>query len=165
MCSELIEFKKLADEGKEEYQWDIGMRYFYGEDMPEDKIKAYRYLLKSAKQGYSLALKDIGYLYAERKDRNHLAAKYLESAIENYHSNFKDYMNLYCTAHDLAVVYHDLGDYKNAYKWFRKVADETKDKEAKNSAIDMVQYYIGKVVKFRKDPSEGIEFINTYETS
>jgi hypothetical protein len=80
----LEELRKLADEGEADAQWQMGLRYHNGEDVPHDDAQAMQWFLRAAEQGVVSAQSTVGaYYWAGRGVPEDLSNAYFWSAIAN----------------------------------------------------------------------------------
>ena len=78
----LADVRKLADQGDAEAQWQMGVRYHNGEDVPQDDVQAMQWFLRAAEQGHVAAQSALGaYYWAARGVREDLSKSYFWSAI------------------------------------------------------------------------------------
>jgi hypothetical protein len=78
----LVDLRKLADQGDAEAQFQMGVRYHNGEDVPQDDTQAMQWFLRSAEQGYVDAQSHLGaYYWAGRGVPEDLSKAYFWSAI------------------------------------------------------------------------------------
>jgi TPR repeat protein len=125
-------FHDMAEKGYACAQYVIGTKYYIGEDMlghPSESLKdyslAYKWLLKSAKQGYADAQCAVGWLYIEGSgvtQNNFLAFDWFSKAAN------QGSIEAQC---NLGRMY-ELGngipqDYSLAEKWYRKAAEADLD--------------------------------------
>jgi GAF domain/Sel1 repeat/PilZ domain len=78
----LPELRKLADEGDADAQYQMGIRYHNGEDVPHDDAEAMRWFLRAAEQGNVTAQTALGsYYWAGRGVAEDLSKAYMWSEI------------------------------------------------------------------------------------
>ncbi len=78
----LAELQKLADRGDADAQWQMGVRYHNGEDVPQDDAQAFQWFLRAAEQGNVDAQATLGaYYWAGRGVPQNLSNAYFWSAI------------------------------------------------------------------------------------
>jgi len=78
----LVDLRKLADQGDAEAQFQMGVRYHNGEDVPQDDTQAMQWFLRSAEQGHVDAQSHLGaYYWAGRGVPEDLSKAYFWSAI------------------------------------------------------------------------------------
>jgi len=78
----LADVRKLADQGDAEAQWQMGVRYHNGEDVPQDDVQAMQWFLRAAEQGHVAAQSALGaYYWAARGVREDLSKAYFWSVI------------------------------------------------------------------------------------
>ena len=56
-------YKTLAEQGKPEAQYNLGLMYENGQVVPQDYAQAVKWYRKAADQGYSLAQNSLGIMY------------------------------------------------------------------------------------------------------
>jgi hypothetical protein len=78
----LAELRKLANRGDADAQWQMGVRYHNGEDVPQDDAQAVQWFLRAAEQGNVAAQATLGaYYWAGRGVPQSLSSAYFWSAI------------------------------------------------------------------------------------
>src|ERR1039458_6847193 len=78
----LADFRKLADQGDADAQWQMGVRYHNGEDVPHDDAQAMQWFLRAAEQGHVTAQATLGaYYWAGRGVPQDLSKAYFWSVI------------------------------------------------------------------------------------
>ncbi len=78
----LADLRKLADRGDAEAQFQMGVRYHNGEDVPQDDAQAMQWFQRAAEQGHVDAQSHLGaYYWAGRGVREDLSKAYFWSAI------------------------------------------------------------------------------------
>jgi GAF domain-containing protein len=78
----LADLRKLADQGDADAQWQMGIRYHNGEDVPRDDVQAMQWFLRAAEQGHVTAQATLGaYYWAGRGVSEDLSKAYFWSAI------------------------------------------------------------------------------------
>ncbi|MGA8066831.1 MAG: GAF domain-containing protein [Terriglobales bacterium] len=78
----LADLQSLADEGGPDAQWEMGVRYHNGEDVPRDDAQAMRWFQRAGEQGNLSAQVALGaYYWAGRGVRQDLPKAYFWSAI------------------------------------------------------------------------------------
>jgi hypothetical protein len=78
----LADLRKLADQGDAEAQFQMGVRYHNGENVPQDDAQAMQWFLRSAEQGHVDAQSHLGaYYWAGRGVPENLSQAYLWSEI------------------------------------------------------------------------------------
>ncbi|MGD1216271.1 MAG: GAF domain-containing protein [Terriglobales bacterium] len=78
----LADLRKLADQGGADAQWQMGVRYHNGEDVPHDDAQAMQWFLRAAEQGHVTAQATLGaYYWAGRGVPQDLSKAYFWSAI------------------------------------------------------------------------------------
>jgi hypothetical protein len=78
----LRELQKLAERGDADAQWQMGVRYHNGEDVPQDDAQAFQWFLRAAEQGNVDAQATLGaYYWAGRGVPQSLSSAYFWSAI------------------------------------------------------------------------------------
>ena len=86
--SELERTKKLANDGDETAQFNLGVMYANGKGVPKDYKEAEKWYIMSAKNGNSNALFNLGVMYNNEKapkDNLYIAYAWLSAAKENGH--------------------------------------------------------------------------------
>lgn len=158
MDAELIQLKKDADTGIEHRQGELAFRYYEGDGIKQDKRKAYKYYLLSAKQGYPLSCYELAGMYYD-KGNFRKCAYWAEIAAENHEPMFEEYVELSTIKLMLAISYQHLEDHPKAWELYKELAT-TEDESISRVGKDSVKEYVGKVVRFRKNSEEGIEFLS-----
>src|SRR5450631_2795588 len=78
----LADLRKRANEGDADAQWQMGVRYHNGEDLPRDDAQAMQWFLRAAEQGHVTAQATLGaYYWAGRGVLPDLSKAYVWSAI------------------------------------------------------------------------------------
>jgi hypothetical protein len=78
----LADLQKLADQGNADAQWQMGIRYHNGENVPHDDAQAMQWFLRAAEQGHVAAQSALGaYYWAGRGVPEDLSKAYFWSAI------------------------------------------------------------------------------------
>jgi hypothetical protein len=78
----LADLQRLAARGDAEAQWQMGVRYHNGEDVPHDDTQAVQWFLRAAEQGHVTAQSTLGaYYWAGRGVPQDLSKAYFWSAI------------------------------------------------------------------------------------
>lgn len=78
----LPELRKLADQGDADAQYQLGMRYHNGEEVPHDDVQAVQWYLRAADQGHVSAQSSLGaYYWAGRGVPEDLTKAYFWSEI------------------------------------------------------------------------------------
>ncbi len=78
----LAELQMLADRGDADAQWQMGVRYHNGEDVPQNDAQAIQWFLRAAQQGHVPAQATLGaYYWAGRGVPEDLSQAYFWSAI------------------------------------------------------------------------------------
>jgi hypothetical protein len=78
----LPELRKLADQGDADAQWQMGLHYHNGEDVPRDDAQAMQWFLRAAEQGNVSAQSALGsYYWAGRGVPEDLSKAYMWSEI------------------------------------------------------------------------------------
>jgi hypothetical protein len=78
----LSELRMLAGRGDADAQWQMGVRYHNGEDVPQDDAQAVQWFLRAAEQGHVTAQATLGaYYWAGRGVPPNLSRAYFWSAI------------------------------------------------------------------------------------
>lgn len=79
-------FRKAAEQGNAEGQYELGVCYFYGQGIISNNKEAERWLRKSADQCYATSYRMLGYYYKLQKDKStaiYWYKKYADYAYEN----------------------------------------------------------------------------------
>ncbi|MGD0212745.1 MAG: GAF domain-containing protein [Terriglobales bacterium] len=80
----LAELRRLAEEGDGDAQWQLGLRYHNGEDLPHDDAQAMQWFLRAAEHGVVSAQSTVGaYYWAGRGVPEDLSNAYFWSTIAN----------------------------------------------------------------------------------
>jgi hypothetical protein len=78
----LPDLRKLAGQGDADAQWQMGVRYHNGEDVPRDDAQAMQWFLRAAEQGHATAQATLGaYYWAGRGVPQDLSKAYFWSAL------------------------------------------------------------------------------------
>ena len=78
----LADLRKLADQGDADAQWQMGVRYHNGENVPRDDAQAMQWFLRAAEQGHATAQATLGaYYWAGRGVPQDLSKAYFWSAL------------------------------------------------------------------------------------
>jgi hypothetical protein len=78
----LPDLRKLADRGDADAQWQMGVRYHNGEDVPRDDVQAMQWFQRAADQGHVMAQGALGaYYFAARGVPKDLSKAYFWSVI------------------------------------------------------------------------------------
>jgi GAF domain/Sel1 repeat/PilZ domain len=78
----LPDLRKLAAQGDADAQWQMGVRYHNGEDVPRDDVQAMQWFLRAADQGHVTAQATLGaYYWAGRGVPQDLSKAYFWSAL------------------------------------------------------------------------------------
>jgi GAF domain-containing protein len=78
----LADLRTLADQGDADAQWQLGVRYHNGEELPQDDVQAMQWFLRAAEQGHVTAQATLGaYYWAGRGVPQDLSKAYFWSAI------------------------------------------------------------------------------------
>ena len=78
----LPDLRKLAGQGDADAQWQMGVRYHNGEDVPRDDVQAMQWFLRAAEQGHVTAQATLGaYYWAGRGVPQDLSKAYFWSAL------------------------------------------------------------------------------------
>ena len=134
---EIEGLKKMAEAGNARAQNWLGLKYYYGTNIPNDRVIALKWLNKAAEQGHADAALFLGQMYmADQPEYFHLAQDYRQAALWlTRAAAADDQPECVQAAYALSRLYEGdrVGWYKNdllAAEWHRK-ADE------KNNAIYM----------------------------
>jgi hypothetical protein len=78
----LADLQKLAEQGDADAQWQLGVRYHNGEEVPRDDAQAVLWFFRAAEQGHSTAQATLGaYYWAGRGVPQDLTKAYFWSAL------------------------------------------------------------------------------------
>jgi len=78
----LADLRKLADQGDADAQWQMGVRYHNGENVPRDDAQAIQWFLRAAEHGHVTAQATLGaYYWAGRGVPQDLSKAYFWSAL------------------------------------------------------------------------------------
>jgi uncharacterized protein len=78
----MSELRKVAAQGDADAQWQMGVRYHNGEDVPRDDAQAMQWFLRAAEQGHVIAQATLGaYYWAGRGVPQDLSKAYFWSSI------------------------------------------------------------------------------------
>ena len=58
-------FRKAAEQGQADAQFNLGVMYVKGDGVPEDDAEAAKWYRKAAEQGYARAQLNLGFMYAD----------------------------------------------------------------------------------------------------
>jgi len=84
----LPDLRKLADQGDADAQWQMGVRYHNGEDVPQDDMQAMQWFQRAGEQGNVAAQSALGaYYWAGRGVPEDLSKAYFWSAIALAHGD------------------------------------------------------------------------------
>lgn len=76
------DLEKLADQGDADAQWQLGVRYHNGEEVPRDDAEAVAWFFRAAEQGHALAQATLGaYYWAGRGVPQDLSKAYFWSTL------------------------------------------------------------------------------------
>ena len=115
-------WKQLAEQGNVEAQYNLGVIYYHGQEVPQDYKEAVRWFRLSAEQGNADAQTDLGSMYANGT-----------GVLQDYKEAVKWYRLAAeqgdALAHfNLGSMYHEgqgvPQDYKEAVKWYRLSAEQ-----------------------------------------
>jgi TPR repeat protein len=87
-ASEFDDTKALADQGMAAAQYNLGNRYYFGEGVPENNIRAYVWWSMAKTQGYTGAVTNIDILKPKMTPQQIADGQALASKC--YESNYKD---------------------------------------------------------------------------
>ena len=59
----VVDLRKIADQGDADAQWQMGVRYHNGENLPQDDAQAMQWFLRAAEQGHVTAQATLGAYY------------------------------------------------------------------------------------------------------
>jgi TPR repeat protein/tRNA A-37 threonylcarbamoyl transferase component Bud32 len=116
-------YRKAADEGSAEGQYNVGSAYLDGQGVPKNGAEALRWYVKSANQGYAPAENDLGAIYQNGElgvtKNDTEAVKWYRKAAEQGSA---------IAQNNLGVMYHrGRGVAQNpaeAASWYRKAAEQ-----------------------------------------
>ena len=112
-----------AEQGDAEAQYNLGLMYYSGDDVPQDYEKAFELFTKSAEQGHAEAQYNLGRMYDNEEgvlqDYKQAVHWYTKSAVQGYAE----------AQYNLGLMYDDgegvLQDYKQAVHWYTKSAKQS----------------------------------------
>ena len=59
------EWKQLAEDGKAEAQYNLGLLYSLGKEIPKNDSEAIKWYLRAAEQGFAEAQTNLGLMYGK----------------------------------------------------------------------------------------------------
>lgn len=138
-----------ADAGDASYQYEVGMKYYFGQKgVKQDKNLGIKYLKKAANQNFPKALKNLGSIYYKEKKYNE-AFNYYKLAVDQNYTNAKlslgdMYQKGLGTKKDILKA---LKLYKEAYREGKEIgmlgiANSYKDLKKYNKAIKSYKTYV-----------------------
>jgi len=137
-----LEYKDLANSGNTNAQYNLGIFYYNGIGVKQDKVLAFIWLQTASKNNHKLAQNKLGYMY-EKGDIPDI--KNIDKALEQYHkSAIQDYE---LAQLNLAMIYYQRANkesYKKALYWYEKAAEKGNLAALVNIAN---MYYFGQYVK------------------
>jgi len=115
-------FKPLAEQGKPEAQYNLGVMYERGRGVAQDYAEAVKWYRKAAKQGFAYAQYNLGVMY----DNGRGVSQDYAEAVKWYHK---------ASEQGYAMAQYNLGsmhqngqgvpqDYTEAVKWYRRAAEQ-----------------------------------------
>jgi len=129
-------FKKSAEQGHAEAQFNLGFMYEKGQGVDQDKKQAAYWYRKAAEQGLAEAQCNLGVMYDEEEDYKQ-AVYWYRKAAEQGHA---------VAQNNLGVMYkYGKGvkrDYKQAVYWYRKAAEQGHARAQCNLGV-MYEYGLG----------------------
>ena len=87
---EAKEMRVRAEAGDTEAQVNLGLMYYNGEGVPEDKSRALEWTRKAAEQGNAVGQYNLGVTYANKFDYEE-AVKWFRKAAEQGHAGAKEW--------------------------------------------------------------------------
>src|SRR6056297_611161 len=112
-------FRKVKETDKD---YELGLKYYEGNGVPEDKKKAFKLFKKAAELGYPEAQNFLGHMYSKGEgvqEDNEKAIEWFEkSAKLGYPEPQNNLGGMYVTG-DCGIK-----DNKRALKWFKKAAEQ-----------------------------------------
>jgi hypothetical protein len=119
---EFLRFKKAAEQGDAQAQFNLGVCYANGRGVAKDEKEAAKWFQKAAEQGQTKAQLYLGVYYTKgqgvAKDEKE-AVKWIQKAAEQGHAEAQFYLGC-CYAKGEGVA----RDQKEAVKWYRKAAEQ-----------------------------------------
>ena len=127
---EFLSLKSMAENGDVKAQYNLGMKYYHGQEVAQDDNEAMKWYLKAAKKGYAKAQYHLGTMYADglgtMKDSKKAVKWYLAAAGQG------DALSQY----DLGMMFFDGNgierNYVTAYAWWH-IASYNGNEYAKNA--------------------------------
>lgn len=117
------ELANKAENGDAKAMNDLGDKYYYGKDIPQDYQKAYEWYAKASEKGYAEAMYNLGYLYFKGQGVSQTYQKALEwYAKAAAGGNANAMFELVC------MYYQGQGvpqNYQKAFEWCSKGAEKS----------------------------------------
>jgi len=118
-------FRKAADQGNADAQYNVGELYEVGQGVPQDYAEAMRWFRKAADQGNATAQYNVGMLYEDAGLRdptgqdNVEAMRWFRKAADQGYTDAQGHIGwLYDVGRGVPQ------DYAEAMRWYRKAADQ-----------------------------------------
>jgi len=135
-------YKQLAYKGNVDAQYNLGIFYYNGIGVKQNKVLAFIWLSTASSKNHSLAQNKLGYMYEKGeipdiKNKKHALEQYLKSAKQDYN----------IAQLNLGMYYNQLTDknsLKQAFYWYTKAANNG-NVAAMNNLANM--YYFGQSIK------------------
>lgn len=120
--SDFAELSAKAAQGNAEAQFKLGVKYHYGEGVPQDYSESLKWFQKSADQNYAPAQSELGYMH----EQGHGTSVNHDEAVKWYRKAAEQ--GLAMGQNNLGAMY-DMGrgvpkNPTEAAKWFRKAAEQ-----------------------------------------
>jgi hypothetical protein len=143
---------ELAEKGDPEAQYNIGVIYFFGKEVPQNQANAFTWFKKAAEQGYNAAQYALGRMYyygqGVQKDGDQAAAWFRKAAEKGY-ADAQFALGVMCQFGKYVGK-----DLDAAVKWYRSASD---------SGLAAAQYALGTMYSLgegvEKDLVKGIEWL------
>jgi len=120
--SDFAELSAKAAQGNAEAQFKLGVRYHYGEGVPQNYSEALKWFQKAADQNYALGQSELGYMH----EQGHGTAVNFDEAVKCYRKAAEQ--GLPMGQNNFGAMYDQgRGLQQNpaeAAKWFRKAAEQ-----------------------------------------
>ena len=136
LSADIKTLRKEAEAGDAESQFKLSVMYDKGQDVPQDSVEAFKWLVKAVNQDFPRAQFKLGLIYFLAAQNT---KKQAEAGDEIARANlgFTQAVNLFQKAaeqgeseaqHLLGAMYHDgegvPQDYSKAFMWYRKAAEQ-----------------------------------------
>ena len=135
-------------DGNDEALLDLGLYYGNGDGVPKDEKKSYDLMLRSARQGNSMARYNIGWMYHYGRgveSNIQEAVKWYELSAGGYY--LKAFTNL-------TAIYHDSGYYDRMLSWTERYIDAGEPR-----AFLRMGGYLLEGCGVEKDVQKGLEYV------